>query len=162
MKNNLSHPITPCLWFDSQAEEAARFYTSIFKDSEIGRIVHYTKAGYQVHGQKEGTVQTIEFKINGQWFTALNGGPVFRFNEAISMQVICETQQEIDYYWEKLTEDGGKEGPCGWVSDRFGVSWQVAPSILSELLLGDPGRAEKVTEVYLKMKKFIIKDLLEA
>ena len=159
--NPLKHPLTPCLWFDDQAEEAVKFYTSIFEGSETGRIVRYGKAGYDIHKQKEGTVQTIEFKINGQWFTALNGGPLFKFNEAVSMQVICETQEEIEYYWDKLT-DGGQEGQCGWVTDRFGLSWQVAPAILSELLGGDPERAERVTEAYLKMKKFIIKDLIEA
>lgn len=153
-------PITPCLWFDNQAEEAVSFYTSIFQDSEIGEISRYNKAGYDIHRQKAGTILTIQFKINGQWYTALNGGPIFQFNEAISLQVLCETQQEIDYYWEKLTE-GGEEGPCGWLKDKFGVSWQVAPVILQELLK-DPDRAERVTEVYLKMKKFDINALLMA
>lgn len=157
----LQHPITPCLWFDDRAEEAANFYASVFPGSAIGRIVRYGKAGYDQHHMKEGTVQTVEFRINGQWFTALNGGPVFRFSEAVSMQVICDTQQEIDYYWERLISGGGEEGPCGWCKDRFGLSWQVAPAILPDLL-ADPTRADRVTEVYLRMKKFIIQDLLNA
>ena len=148
------------LWFDDQAEEAVNFYISIFPDSEISEIVRYSKAGFETHKQPEGRIQTIQVRINGQWYTALNGGPVFQFNEAISLQVLCDTQQEIDYYWEKLTE-GGAEGPCGWLKDKFGLSWQVAPSILP-LLLQDPERSEKVTEAYLKMKKFNINELLQA
>ena len=152
--------IMPCLWFDNQAEEAVNLYTSVFHDSEIGEIVRYGKAGHDIHKQEEGKIQTIQFKINGQWYTALNGGPIFQFSEAISLQIICETQQEIDYYWEKLTE-GGEEGPCGWLKDKFGLSWQVAPAILPQLLK-DPERSERVTEVYLKMKKFDINKLLQA
>jgi len=152
-------PITPCLWFDNRAEEAVNFYTSIFRDSEIEEITRYGKAG-QDHKQEEGTILTIRFKINGQWYTALNGGPVFQFNEVISLQVLCETQQEIDYYWTRLTE-GGEEGPCGWLKDKFGLSWQVAPIILPELLK-DVNRAERVTEVYMKMKKSDIDALLQA
>ncbi|MDU1903640.1 MAG: VOC family protein [Dysgonomonas sp.] len=152
--------IKPCLWFDYQAEEAVKFYTSIFPNSEIGEIVRYGKAGHDIHKQEEGKIQTIEFKMNGQWYTALNGGPIFHFNEAISLQILCDTQKEIDYYWEKLTADG-EEGPCGWLKDKFGLSWQVAPSILPELLK-DPERAERVTDVYMKMKKFDINKLLQA
>ena len=154
------HPIVPCLWFDSEAEEAVKLYTSIFPNSRVGEIVRYGKAGYEIHKQPEGKVQTIEFCINGQCYTALNGGPVFKFNEAVSLQVMCDTQQEIDYYWEKLSE-GGEKGPCGWLKDKFGLSWQVAPTILPELLK-DTERAERVTEVYMKMGKFIINDLLQA
>ena len=129
----MSHQITPCLWFDNQAEEAANFYVSVFKNSGIKNINRYGKEGFEVHGQKEGTVLTVSFEINGQPFTALNGGPIFTFNESISFQVFCETQEEIDEYWTKLT-DGGEEIQCGWLKDRFGISWQIIPSILPELM----------------------------
>jgi predicted 3-demethylubiquinone-9 3-methyltransferase (glyoxalase superfamily) len=152
--------ISPCLWFDNQAEEAARFYTSVFKDSKIEKINRYGKEGYEIHGQKEGTVMTVEFKINGQPFTALNGGPVFKFNEAISFQVFCETQEEIDSYWDKLSE-GGEEGQCGWLKDKFGLSWQIIPSILNELI-SDPVRSDRVMAAFLKMKKFDIDKLKKA
>lgn len=153
-------PLRPCLWFNDQAEEAVRFYTSIFKDSEVGETLYYTDAGHEVHGHKAGDVLTIEFRINGQWLTALNGGPEFKFNEAVSLQVLCETQAEIDYYWEKLTE-GGEEIVCGWLRDKFGLCWQVTPTILGELLK-DPSRAERVMAAYLKMTKFDIDALLQA
>jgi predicted 3-demethylubiquinone-9 3-methyltransferase (glyoxalase superfamily) len=146
-----------CLWFDNQAEEAAGFYTSLFRNSKITGISRYGKEGFEIHGQKEGTVMTASFTINGMSFTALNGGPVFKFNEAISIQVFCDTQDEIDKYWHKLTE-GGEEGQCGWLKDKFGVSWQIIPSILPELMT-DPVRAGKVTEAFLKMKKFDIEKL---
>jgi predicted 3-demethylubiquinone-9 3-methyltransferase (glyoxalase superfamily) len=149
--------ITPCLWFDNQAEEAANFYTSIFKNSKIENISRYGKEGFEIHGQKEGTVLTVAFQINGQSFTALNGGPVFRFNEAISLQVFCETQEEIDYYWSNLT-DGGQEGQCGWLKDKYGLSWQIIPSILPKLM-SDPSRAGRVTKAFLQMKKFAIEIL---
>lgn len=152
--------ITPCLWFDNQAEDAAKFYTSIFKNSKIERLNRYGKEGFEIHGQKEGTVLTVNFKINGQSFTALNGGPVFKFNEAISFQVYCDSQDEIDFYWSKLT-DGGEEGQCGWLKDKYGVSWQIVPTILPELM-SDPTRAGKVTEAFLQMKKFDIEKLLQA
>jgi len=129
--------IIPCLWFDNQAEEAANFYTSIFKNSKIGNISRYGKEGYEIHGREEGTVMTIEFEIDGQKFTALNGGPVFKFNEAISFVVNCANQEEIDYYWEKLTTSGGQESVCGWLKDKYGVSWQIVPDIMRELV-GDP------------------------
>ena len=135
----MTNQITPCLWFNNQAEEAAIFYTSIFKNSKIENISRYGKEGYEVHGQKEGTALTVAFQINGQSFTALNGGPVFRINEAISFQIFCETQEEIDDYWDKLTE-GGEEGRCGWLKDKFGVSWQIIPTILPELMV-DPDKA---------------------
>jgi len=153
-------PITPCLWFDNQAEEAALFYTSIFKDSKIDGISRYGKEGFEYHGQKEGTALTVSFQINGQPFTALNGGPVFTFNEAISFQVLCDTQEEIDDYWEKLTY-GGKEIECGWLKDKYGVCWQIVPTILPQLLL-DPLRAERVTKAYMQMVKFDIRLLEEA
>ncbi|HZV70390.1 MAG TPA: VOC family protein [Saprospiraceae bacterium] len=155
-----THPITPCLWFNNQAEEAANFYVSIFVNSKIGDILYYGKEGFEVHGMPEGTVMTVDFNLNGQPYTALNGGPVFTFNEAISLQVICDTQEEIDYYWDKLTE-GGEEIQCGWLKDKFGVSWQVTPVILQQLLL-DPEKAERVTKVFLKMKKYDIETLRNA
>jgi predicted 3-demethylubiquinone-9 3-methyltransferase (glyoxalase superfamily) len=156
----MTNQITPCLWFDSQAEEAARFYTSVFKDSKILSISRYGSEGFEIHGQKEGTVMTVVFQINGQSFTALNGGPVFKFNESVSFQVFCETQQEIDYYWKNLAEDG-QEGQCGWLKDKFGLSWQIIPSILSELM-SDPIRAGRVTAEFLGMKKFDIEKLKQA
>jgi len=152
--------ITPCLWFDNQAEEAAVFYVSIFKNSRIESISRYGKEGFEIHGQKEGTVLTISFQINGQTFTALNGGPIFTFNEAISFQVYCETQEEIDNYWSKLTE-GGQEGQCGWLKDRFGISWQIVPAILPSLMV-DPAKAGRVTSAFMQMKKFDIERLLQA
>jgi len=117
----MTNQITPCLWFDNQAKEAANFYTSIFKNSKIENISRYGKEDFDVHGRKEGSVMTVSFQINGQSFTTLNGGPVFKFNEAISFQVYCDTQEEIDYYWTQLT-DGGQEGQCGWLKDKFGLS----------------------------------------
>jgi predicted 3-demethylubiquinone-9 3-methyltransferase (glyoxalase superfamily) len=149
--------ITPCLWFDNQAEEAARFYTSIFNNSKIETINYYGKEGFEIHGQKEGTVLTVAFQINGQPFTALNGGPLFKFNESISFQVFCETQEEIDNYWNKLC-DGGEESQCGWLKDKYGISWQVIPTVLPKLL-SDPSRSKRVMSVLLQMKKFDIKKL---
>jgi predicted 3-demethylubiquinone-9 3-methyltransferase (glyoxalase superfamily) len=156
----MTSKFTICLWFDNQAEEAAEFYTSLFKDSEIETISRYGKEGNEIHGQKEGTVMTVSFRMNGQSFTALNGGPLFKFNESISLQVFCDTQEEIDYYWNKLT-DGGEEVQCGWLKDKYGLSWQVIPSILTSLL-SDPAKAGKVTEAFLKMKKFDIEKLLNS
>jgi predicted 3-demethylubiquinone-9 3-methyltransferase (glyoxalase superfamily) len=149
--------ITPCLWFDGQAEEAARFYVSVFRNSEISNISRFGKEGFEHHGQKEGTVMTVSFEINGQPFTALNGGPIFKFNESISFQVFCDTQEEIDHYWDKLTE-GGEEVMCGWLKDKFGVSWQIVPSALAELM-SDPARADRVTKAFMKMKKLDIEIL---
>jgi len=152
--------ITPCLWFDNQAEEAAIFYTSVFDNSKIENISRYGKEGFEIHGQKEGTALTVAFEINGQTFTALNGGPVFKFTEAISFQVFCQTQEEIDYYWSNLTE-GGEEGQCGWLKDKFGVSWQIVPSILPELM-SNPATAGNVMNAFLQMKKFDIEKLRQA
>lgn len=152
--------ITPCLWFDFQAEDAARFYVSIFENSSIDSIQRYGKEGFEIHGQPEGRVMTVSFKLNGQPFTALNGGPLFQFNESISFQVFCETQKEIDYYWDKLTEKG-EEVECGWLKDQYGVSWQITPTILQELLK-DPARSERVTKAFLQMKKFDIEKLKQA
>lgn len=147
------------LWFDSEAEDAAKFYTSIFKEGKIKKTSHYTKAGFEIHQRPEGSVMTVEFEIMGRPFIAINGGPIFKFSEAISMVVECDTQEEIDYYWEKLT-NGGEEGPCGWLKDRFGLSWQVSPSVLPEMLTSsDLKKVEAVTNAYMKMKKFDIKEL---
>jgi predicted 3-demethylubiquinone-9 3-methyltransferase (glyoxalase superfamily) len=118
--------ITPCLWFDTGAEDAARFYCSVFKDSRMGKINRYVKEGQEIHGKEAGSVMAVEFEIAGQKFAALNGGPQFKFSEAISFQVHCDDQDEVDYFWEKLTE-GGKEVACGWLKDKFGLSWQVVP-----------------------------------
>src|SRR5256885_12166094 len=138
--------IVPCLWFDDQGEEAAKFYTSIFKGSKINKITHYTEAGREVHGRKAGSVMTVAFELAGQPFTALNGGPQFKFNEAISFQVNCETQDEIDYFWSKLTE-GGQEGPCGWLKDKFGLSWQVIPTALPQMLMDEGSGDRKSTRL---------------
>jgi predicted 3-demethylubiquinone-9 3-methyltransferase (glyoxalase superfamily) len=153
--------ITPCLWFDSQAEDAAKFYVSLFKNSGIDMVSRYGKEGFEIHGQKEGTAMTVAFHINGQFYTALNGGPIFKFNEAVSFQVYCDTQEEIDHYWNKLTENGGIGGQCGWLTDKFGLSWQIIPSILPELMT-DPARAGRVTQAFLKMTKFDIAKLMQA
>jgi predicted 3-demethylubiquinone-9 3-methyltransferase (glyoxalase superfamily) len=152
--------MTICLWFDNQAKEAADFYTSVFKDSELGEISRYGKEGYEYHRQEAGSVMSVSYTLNGQPFTALNGGPLFRFSEAVSFQVFCDTQEEIDHYWNKLT-DGGEEVQCGWLKDKFGLSWQIIPSILPELM-SDPAKSEKVVKAYMQMKKFDIEDLKRA
>jgi len=153
--------IVPCLWFDNQAEEAAKFYTSIFK-GKITQTVHYTEAGRDVHGQKPGSVMTVAFELGGQNFTALNGGPQFKFNEAISFQVPCETQDEIDYFWSKLSS-GGEAGPCGWLKDKFGVSWQIIPSMMADFFADtDPRKSGRVMHAMLKMKKLNIAELKKA
>jgi predicted 3-demethylubiquinone-9 3-methyltransferase (glyoxalase superfamily) len=146
--------ITPCLWFDTEAEEAARFYVSVFKNSKLGAISHFPNAGQHVHGKAPGSVMTVEFELDGQPFLALNGGPQFKFDEAVSFQVPCESQAEVDYYWSKLTE-GGQEGPCGWLKDKFGLSWQVFPAVVPKMLM-DPDRAKaaRVMNAFMKMKKF--------
>ncbi len=150
--------ITPCLWFDTDGEEAANFYTSVFPNSRIVEITHYGSAG----PRPEGTVLTVEFELDGQRFTALNGGPEFTFNEAISFQVSCDTQDEVDRYWSRLSE-GGEEGPCGWLKDRFGLSWQVTPTRLVELLTDpDQERSERAMRAMLQMTKIDIAALEEA
>jgi predicted 3-demethylubiquinone-9 3-methyltransferase (glyoxalase superfamily) len=154
--------ITPCLWFDTQAEDAAKWYVAIFKNSRILRTSRYGKEGHEIHGREAGSVMTVEFEIEGQRFVALNGGPQFKFNEAVSFQVHCGTQEEIDHYWSKLTEDG-EEGPCGWLKDRYGVSWQVVPAILPEMLMDpDPEKSGRVTKAFLQMRKFDIEALERA
>jgi predicted 3-demethylubiquinone-9 3-methyltransferase (glyoxalase superfamily) len=156
--------ITPCLWFENQAEEAVNFYTSIFKNSKIGSISRYSEAGFEVHKMPSGTVMTVAFELNGHAFTALNGGPVFKFNEAISFQVNCETQDEINYYWDKLSSGGDKLAQqCGWLKDRYGVSWQIIPSILSQWMSdSDPAKSDRVMMAMLKMTKIDIKTLWQA
>jgi len=154
--------VTPCLWFDTQAEDAANAYVSIFGDSRILRTSYYGKEGHEVHGREAGSVMTVEFEIEGQGFVALNGGPHFKFNEAVSFQVHCETQDEIDYYWRKLAE-GGEEGPCGWLKDRYGLSWQVVPKVLPDMLMDpNPEKVGRVTKAFLQMRKFDIAALQRA
>ena len=156
--------ITPCLWFDSNAEEAVKFYASIFKKSKIGKIARYGKEGYEIHGKPAGTVMTIEFELDGQTFTALNGGPVFKFNEAISFQVHCRTQEEIDHYWDKLSQGGDKNAQqCGWLKDKYGVSWQIVPTVLPKMLLDkDTRKSERVMQALLQMRKLDITRLKQA
>jgi predicted 3-demethylubiquinone-9 3-methyltransferase (glyoxalase superfamily) len=156
--------ISPCLWFDDQGEEAAKFYTSIFKDSKIGDVTRYGKEGYEIHGREEGTVMTVEFEIEGQKFLALNGGPIFKFNEAISFQVYCVTQEEVDYYWEKLSEGGDEKAQqCGWLKDKYGVSWQIVPTILIKMLKDkDTEKSQKVMKAMLQMHKLDISTLKKA
>ena len=157
----ISGQITPCLWFDTEAEEAAKFYVSIFKNSKIGSVSRYGEEGQEVHCKPPGMVMAVPFEINGQPFLALNGGPQFKFNEAVSFQIHCKSQQEIDYFWGRLTE-GGKEQPCGWLKDKFGVSWQVIPADLPAIMAGDPQKAQRVTAAFLKMRKFNIDELRRA
>ena len=156
--------IRPCLWFDDEAEEAARFYTGIFKHSHILRITRYGLAGFEIHGRPAGSVLTVEFELDGQKFTALNGGPIFTFNEAISLEVHCETQDEIDYYWEKLSAGGDpKAQQCGWLKDRDGVSWQVVPTLLTEMLTDEKSpKSQRAFEAILRMKKLDIAALERA
>lgn len=155
--------IAPCLWFDKEAEEAANFYVSIFKNAKVNRITRYSKAGTDIHGGQPGSVMVVAFEIDGQPFTALNGGPIFKFNEAVSFQIPCETQVEIDYYWERLTADGGEEGPCGWLKDKFGLSWQVVPTALIEMLTDHASeKTERVTDAFMQMKKLDIAALKRA
>jgi predicted 3-demethylubiquinone-9 3-methyltransferase (glyoxalase superfamily) len=156
--------IIPCLWFDNQAEAAARFYTSIFPKSSIGNITRYGKEGHEIHDRPEGSVLTVEFELDGQTFTALNGGPVFRFNEAISLQVDCETQAEVDHFWKKLSEGGDETAQqCGWLKDRYGVSWQIVPAILRRMLQDpDAAKSGSVMKALLQMKKLDIGRLKQA
>jgi predicted 3-demethylubiquinone-9 3-methyltransferase (glyoxalase superfamily) len=155
--------ITPFLWFDTQAEDAAKFYTSIFKNSKIGELSYYGEEGKEVHGMPAGSVMTAAFQIEGQGFVGLNGGPTFKFTEAISFAIDCEDQEEVDYFWEKLTADGGEESVCGWLKDKYGVSWQVVPKRLNELM-NDPDKekAGRVMNAMLKMKKIVVSELEDA
>jgi predicted 3-demethylubiquinone-9 3-methyltransferase (glyoxalase superfamily) len=152
--------ITPFLWFDDQAEEAVNFYTSIFSNSKIGRIFRYTEEAAEKTGRPVGSVLTIEFEIEGQKFVALNGGPQFKFNESVSFVVNCETQDEVNYFWDKLTADGGEESACGWLKDRFGVSWQITPTVLIDMLHDkDAQKSERVMKAMLQMQKIDIEKL---
>lgn len=156
-----SHGIAPCLWFDTNGEEAARYYASIFPNSSIDKIAHYPKkALIDIHKGMEGKVLSVVFRLNGQEFTALNGGPIFKFSEAISLMVYCETQDEIDHYWDRLSE-GGEPNVCGWLKDKYGLSWQVVPKVLMTMMT-DPERAPRVMDAFMKMKKFDIAALKRA
>lgn len=156
--------ISPCLWFDDAAEDAARFYVAIFKNSRITTITRYSEAGFETHQRPAGSVMTVAFELGGLSFTALNGGPAFKFNEAVSFEVHCATQDEIDYYWDKLSAGGDpKAQQCGWLKDRYGLSWQIVPSMMSELFKDDqsPG-AQRAMEALLRMKKLDIAALRRA
>jgi len=156
--------ITPNLWFDKQAEDAANFYTSIFKNSSLGKISRYGKEGYETHKMPEGTVMTVQFYIEGQEFLGLNGGPHFTFNEAVSFIINCDTQEEVNYYWDKLAEGGDEKSQiCGWLKDKFGLSWQVVPTALGEMLSDpDPKKSQPVMKELLQMKKLDIEKLQQA
>jgi predicted 3-demethylubiquinone-9 3-methyltransferase (glyoxalase superfamily) len=156
--------ITPCLWFDDQAEQAAEFYLSIFPNSRILGISRYGEAGHEFHGKPPGSAMTVAFELDGQAFTALNGGPLFRFNEAISLQVACQTQAEVDHYWDRLS-DGGDESAqrCGWLKDQYGLSWQIVPSVLAEMLSDpDTSKSQRMMSALLQMKKLDIAALQRA
>jgi predicted 3-demethylubiquinone-9 3-methyltransferase (glyoxalase superfamily) len=155
--------IVPCLWFDSEAEEAAKLYVSVFRNARILGTSHYIEEGSEIHGRRAGTVMTVEFELDGQRFVGLNGGPQFKFSEAISFQIMCETQDEVDHYWSRLTAGGGQEDRCGWLKDRFGLSWQVVPTALLEMLKSpDPAAVQRVTKAFMQMKKFDIAALKKA
>lgn len=154
--------ITPFLWFDKNAEEAANFYVSVFKNSKLGHIARYPESAEKVSGQPTGSVMTVEFQLDGEDFVALNGGPHFKFTEAVSFVVNCDTQEEVDYFWEKLSE-GGAEVECGWVKDKYGLSWQVTPKVLTEMMKDkDAGKANRLMQAMLKMKKLDIATLKRA
>jgi predicted 3-demethylubiquinone-9 3-methyltransferase (glyoxalase superfamily) len=155
--------ITPFLWFDDQAEEAVNFYTTLFKNSKIDRIFRYNEEAAEKTGRRVGSVLTIEFEIEGQKFVALNGGPLFKFNESVSFVINCETQADVDYFWDKLTADGGEEFACGWLRDKFGLSWQVTPTALIDMLHdGDEEKSGRVMQAMFQMKKIDIKTLKDA
>lgn len=156
--------ITPCLWFDDQAEAAATFYTGIFPHSKILGLTRYGEAGREIHGKPAGSVMVVAFELDGQAFSALNGGPAFTFNEAISLQIDCQTQGEVDYYWEQLSAGGDEQAQqCGWLKDRYGVSWQVVPGILLEMLQdADAAKAQRTMAAMLQMKKLDIDKLEQA
>jgi predicted 3-demethylubiquinone-9 3-methyltransferase (glyoxalase superfamily) len=154
--------ITPFLWFDTQAEEAATFYVSVFKDSKLGRISHYGKAGFEVHRRPTGSVMTVEFELAGQKFLALNGGPNFKFTEAVSFVVNCDTQDEVDYFWNAFSKNG-QEGPCGWLKDKYGLSWQIVPSVIPKMMTdADAAKSDRVMAAVMKMKKLDIATLTRA
>lgn len=156
-----SHGIAPCLWFDQNGEEAAKFYCSVFPNSSIDKVAHYPKTALiDMHKGMEGKVLSVLFRLNGQDFMALNGGPIFKFSEAISLMVYCETQDEIDYYWDRLCE-GGEPNVCGWLKDKYGLSWQVVPKVLLTMMT-DPERAPRVMDAFMKMRKFDLAELKRA
>jgi predicted 3-demethylubiquinone-9 3-methyltransferase (glyoxalase superfamily) len=158
----MSNKIAPCLWFDNQAEEAAKFYCSIFRNSNVKQVTRYGDAAAQAAGRPKGSVLTVAFELDGQEFMALNGGPIFKVNEAVSFIVNCDNQDELDHYWNKLSEGGDPNAQqCGWLKDKFGVSWQVVPSVMPKLM-SDPARAERVMQALLKMRKLDIKTLEQA
>jgi predicted 3-demethylubiquinone-9 3-methyltransferase (glyoxalase superfamily) len=156
--------ITPCLWFDSEAEEAASFYVGIFPNSKIGDISRFSAEGQEIHGKPPGSVMTVAFELDGQPFTALNGGPIFKFNEAVSLQINCDTQEEVDHYWKKLSAGGDPNAQqCGWLKDKFGLSWQVVPTVLPKLMAGpDAAKSQRVMKALLAMKKLDIAELERA
>ena len=156
--------ITPCLWFDSEAEDAATFYTGIFRNSKIITVQRYGEAGHEIHGRPAGSAMTVAFELDGQPFTALNGGPVFKFNEAISFQVFCDAQEEVDHFWEKLGAGGDpKAQQCGWLKDKFGLSWQIIPRVLIERISDpDQAKSQRVFAAMLKMKKLDIAQIEQA
>lgn len=160
----MKNKIVPCLWFDTQAEEAANFYISIFKNAKINLVSRYPAAGQEVHGKQAGSVMTVEFELDGQSYTALNGGPHFKFTEAISLQVECETQEEIDYFWEKLGEGGPEDAQvCGWVKDKFGLSWQIVPKAMAEMMASPNTEGmRRAFAAMLEMKKLDIAALQRA
>jgi predicted 3-demethylubiquinone-9 3-methyltransferase (glyoxalase superfamily) len=159
-----SQKIKPCLWFDGRAEEAANFYVAIFKNSRITNISHFGDAGQEIHGQKAGSVMTAAFELEGQPFVALNGGPQFKFNEAISLQIHCETQEEVDHFWEKLSQGGDPAAQqCGWLKDKYGLSWQVIPTVLFEMLEDpDAEKSNRAMTAMMQMKKLDIAQLQRA
>jgi predicted 3-demethylubiquinone-9 3-methyltransferase (glyoxalase superfamily) len=161
---NITHRIAPCLWFDHQAEEAAQFYVSVFRNSKIVMVTRYSSAGREIHKRPPGSVMTVAFELDGQPITALNGGPVFKLSEAISLAVYCDSQEEIDYYWEKLSEGGDPRAQqCGWLKDKFGLSWQIVPKVLPELLKDhDSQKAQRSMTAMLRMKKIDIRELERA
>lgn len=152
-----------CLWFDGKAEEAAKFYLSVFENGKINSINHYGKAGKENHGQEEGSVMTVDFEMNGMHFLGLNGGPIFKFNESVSFMIMCKDQKEVDYYWDKLTSDGGEESQCGWCKDKYGLSWQVVPEVLMKMQQSpDQAKRDRVMTAFMKMKKYDIETLEKA
>jgi predicted 3-demethylubiquinone-9 3-methyltransferase (glyoxalase superfamily) len=159
-----SQKIAPCLWFDNQAEEAAAFYIGIFRNSKVVKVARYGKAGQEVHKRPPGSVMTVAFELDGQPFTALNGGPIFKFNEAISLQIYCDSQEEVDFYWNKLSAGGDpKAQQCGWVKDKYGLSWQVVPTALIDMVTDqDSEKSQRAFSAMLKMKKIDIAELKRA
>jgi len=160
----ISQRIAPCLWFDHQAEEAATFYVSVFKNSRVTSVARYGNAGQETHNRPAGSVMIVAFELDGQAFTALNGGPVFTFNEAVSLQVYCDTQEEVDDYWEKLSKGGDPRAQqCGWLKDKYGLSWQIVPTVLPEMLKDhESPKAQRAMEAMLRMKKIDIGELERA